>query len=69
MGGPIHNSLSRPINIMGALAIERMRNMVNADRTGVRRYVNNVDLVLVACLIFREFLIVRLFTKVRIREF
>ena len=54
---------------MGALAIERMRNMVNADRTGVRRYVNNVDLVIVASLIFREFLILRLFTKVRIREF
>ena len=32
-------------------------------------FMNTVDLVIFACLNFREFLILRLFTKFRIREF
>ena len=39
------------------------------DPRAVRVNVNTVDLVIVACLNFREFLILGLFTKFKIREF
>ena len=53
----------------GAALYEISTLRCRLNNTGTCKYVITVDLVIVACLNFRAFLILGLFTKFRIREF